>query len=442
MKTLSLGVFSWNEANEPYTVCPFAKSWFPRIRMSLGDPDILVVCTQESLITRDFSHSLVLYSCIFAEDYCLVAQNELAIAGLGHVAFLKGKARKNVRTSVLIKKTVLGKETCPRTHIMRNNDKISFPIFVPLKTTQKRVSLDSLEIEVKLHSFKANTKAKGLKSGVLFTFHFKRAKMKIQIINTHLYFHEKGKEGDQGFAERSHDLDELIDAFHLPTEYKNGTSIIFCGDLNFRNNPHRDLCPEIKKQLPKIGKQLLLEQKNRGILTSRNKREIEEYHRGISTSRNKKEIEECAKHILNLYRTNSSQLKEYMQLYAAFHQLRKQASDSKAANKRELLQALESTIYIGYPTCRYQKKERSPILFAEQSDMEKIKMLLNPEKNELGVIHGVTPRIPSTCDQILFATKDEKFQLTRPIIPFSVGEMAKSDHLAVYERFSLAMGRE
>jgi hypothetical protein len=338
--------------------------------------DLLLICTQESTAQpRNSLHEHL--QCVTEPHYCLLARNALQLPPFFKI-LRKGK---NVRSSLYIRRDLLrdSSKQCPRV-----ND--------PRPYLLKGGSFAStIQISQRIHSYRMGSfLKKGYKSAVWFRIVIE-GKV-INVINTHLFFQGGG---DQGVAERQADLREFLRDWNLFQAFDRGESIIICGDLNFRMNPPSAECP------PSNSSEQAL----------------------ISFSRDRRKIQACAQHILDRYKAKDlSTLGKYMEL-----------KFSQGEQKLPLYAGLQKSIAYSFPTCRFVT-EKPPI--QSEADLEswlgEVKMgqaLVDFEKK--------TPRIPSTCDQVLFASKDPLFRLlSRQLVPYATGQMTKSDHLGLIAIFA------
>ena len=312
---LTLGIVTFNEAAVEYKGCDFdfgqdekelnghilkAPS-FGRPSKQEGtnsNPDILLLCTQESLTNKKNFHDL--FACFLGQkqqksEYILIAQTEPISSLVAEVARVHKKWRnKNVRTSVYMKRAlVLTRNVKP----LRDWDKkqsfataacviqveqkfIRFRMPAINATVWKAAILTQLQF---IH-FKA-TRAQDFPSSYQLRRPHRRDIVTVNVVNAHLYFGDSGN--NQGLDARTHDFLDIIDKFKLDDPM---TNLIFCGDLNFREDPVVADCYGGETE------------------GSKESKESKKRH-WASESRDIDDIKKCAQHVLALYGRRQEEIK-------------------------------------------------------------------------------------------------------------------------------------
>ena len=108
--------------------------------------------------------------------------------------------------------------------------------------------------------------------------------------------------------------------------------------------------------------------------------------------------------------------------------------DQKNDKMNAFLQGLQQSQYLQSPTCQLAKKKKATGLFAPRLDLNSFHIMSKKSG------HEYTSRIPSTCDQILFATRSPAaFGLIGNMISFQSVSMTQSDHAALVAFFKVAL---
>lgn len=424
MKSLSLGVMTFNEANVTYKGCALPKTLWRYFKTTAHfpdeQPDLFAVCTQESLVQHSFHEALL---CALDGSYILIARNRLILppgsSTVLRAGALLGKPPKNVRTSLYLRSALMDEKKLIGLLSVNKDAKW-------LESPKDLLLINGFELLVKIknHSFRSgHTVSKMYKSAILFSItlrdphsHSGNANT-VQLVNTHLYFTPGG---DQGLSERVHDFFDVVKEFRLDESYRNGENVVFCGDLNFRVNPTGKQCQNISPTAAK-------NQFSPECLVPK-----------ISFCKKKWDIEQCSQRILELYRllhsSNDSarlaakrELQEFIEIQQIF-------VDQKNDDMNAFLQGLQQSQYLQSPTCRLAKKKKATGLFAPRLDLNSFHIMSKKSG------HEYTSRIPSTCDQILFATRSPAaFGLIGNMISFQSVSMTQSDHAALVAFFKVAL---
>lgn len=425
---LVVKVFSFNEANETYTqksptLCQkLREAVLPeREGASKTQPDIIFICTQESNIGRIFNQSSLFHeniacdNCLGREYYAL-ASNEVRANG-----FFAGLYKpKNVKTTVFVRRSMFfspeaqEKASCS---INVSEHKIKGPVLFPLFSrdakgyiqyppqflpeVQRDPRFNMLankvygDMKVDMDILRFEGRAKSYKSAVGTTLEFGR--YKLIVINCHFFFSNNDK--DQGYKERVDDLVKTVQHFKLEEKHRQGWNIILCGDLNFRNNPTRAIrMGPIRTQRPSnITKDC--------YAASGDVRKLE----------NKEKVDKCARDVYNLYHNDPNALEYINELSLLKHE---NPPDS-------FIERLLRTNNMSNITCAYKTGKE---IADHRPAYSNLAVMKHDKPN--------APRIPSTCDQILYISGEGS-----SIVPMesihTFTSLLQSDHIAIYESFDV-----
>ena len=199
-------IISYNEESKEFTY----KDCLPiLIRIAFEKPSFVVICTQESgSHSNNYQNILGIY--IQEYNYKICFEKDAAKIGIYD---------KNVKTRIYT-----------NNNTVHNDNKLYYKFFI-----------ESLEYKLSKESGLGTIEDRTLYKGSIFTkLNIKKnsKEYKIIVINSHLYF--KGKI-NTGLQKRLDEFMQLVDEFELIKQWKDGYSIFFCGDLNFRLNYRENL---------------------------------------------------------------------------------------------------------------------------------------------------------------------------------------------------------
>jgi len=201
----------------------------------------------------------------------------------------------------------------------------------------------------------------------------------VWIINAHLAFN--GDALDQGLSERWAQFQKILDKFQLESAFNSGALIIFSGDLNFRNVCDGD--------------------------------------RSIA----------CANNILGQYKAMTWSDSALHDSTTTAHtlignELYRQLQELIANRPNAFYRQLKASVFLQVPTCRFT--EHRAHMDASSGEILYDGLETTKKQNKKGGKSAV--RVPSTCDQILFACNTH---VECTIRPWSIGAMSGSDHIGL-----------
>lgn len=441
-KPLVVKVFSFNEANETYTeksasLCQKLKEAVISERDNRVMPDVIFICTQESNIGRVFNissrfHENIACPDCLGRDYLHIVTNEVRANG-----FFAGLYKpKNVKTSVFMRRSMafspesLPKASCAMEYDndMRSQGLTFFPSFgknaagliIPPEF-RAEVNRDPRfnmlynkvygDLKVDINIFRFEGKAKSYKSAVAVDLEFGR--YRLIVVNNHLFF--TNDDPEQGYKERVADFVSVVKHFDLAAKHRAGWNIIFCGDLNFRNNPVLAIQQNTSHPFP---------QAMVNACTTPTKSS------DVRKLGSVQQVEKCARAVYDAYRNDPESLKY-------INELSKLPYDVADPVSREFIGKLVRSASLRNITCAYKTgkdvSDHRPAfsnlaIMKENSKFSTFKV----EKD----YNHKAPRIPSTCDQILYLPGQGS-----QMVPWegvqTFTSLLQSDHIAIYESFDV-----
>ncbi len=403
-------VFSYNEAAKKYNT-PDVEYLLQHISQKM--PKILVIQTQESSFATESHFQHIMKQALeadYGKEIFKIDGNQSLSAGLITMA----KKNKNVRTRVYVRKNsgikVAG--------VSGKTSKGCGFLSMTGKTLYKNSLLVNLNF---MYESDPYTQYK-------FTF-----------VNSHLFYDKKG---NTGLTKRQYEFACLINEFGLEDLYRNGSNIIFSGDLNFRMDPYilnKNTNFEYeKKALNRAIETLKRTYKNKESFVVINGERFNKNgfenalmgnlkNAGINPNNVNRYVKE------EKYLRNSNQVINKKLLYNELYKTLKTNIFSNMKVAKEFSRSIEKSMKkSGLLTCKFKEvpnKNAKNILKSNTINNNTIKNNILSKFNVLPEANSYY-RAPSVCDKILFALQENVKAKDLNVFYESLNS-GKSDHAGV-----------